>query len=290
MKILKIIVGTIVVLAALLVGVGLMLPAKVHVQRALVLDATAPRVFALIDNFHGFNQWSPWAALDPTTQYEYSGPASGPGASMTWRSDNPDVGTGSQTILSSDPDRQIRVRLQFGDMESAVATYDLAAEGSGTRVTWSFDQEFGYNIILRYFGLMFDRWIGADYEKGLARLKALAEKPDSTAPNSTASATVAVAPDAPPVATASVGTLDLASKSGCLACHSIEKKVVGPAWKDVAARYKGQNGAREQLIAKVKSGGKGNWTAVTGGAAMPPYSPRVSDADIATLVDFVLAL
>ena len=84
--------------------------------------------------------------------------------------------------------------------------------------------------------------------------------------------------------------LDLAKKSGCLACHSVEKKVVGPAWKDVAAKYKGDAGAKATLVGKVKKGGKGNWTKVTGGAPMPPYSPRVKDADIEKLVDFVLSL
>lgn len=84
--------------------------------------------------------------------------------------------------------------------------------------------------------------------------------------------------------------LALAKKSGCLACHSVEKKIVGPAWKDVSAKYKGDAGARDTLIAKVKKGGKGNWTKVTGGAPMPPYSPRVSDENIAKLVDFVLSL
>lgn len=84
--------------------------------------------------------------------------------------------------------------------------------------------------------------------------------------------------------------LDLAKKSGCLACHSVEKKVVGPAWKDVSAKYKGDAGAKAALIEKVKKGGKGNWTEVTGGAPMPPYSPRVKDEDIAKLVDFVLGL
>lgn len=85
-------------------------------------------------------------------------------------------------------------------------------------------------------------------------------------------------------------SLELAKKSGCLACHSVEKKVVGPAWKDVAARYKGKAEAKAQLIEKVKKGGKGNWTEVTGGAPMPPYAPRVPDADIESLVAFVLSL
>lgn len=84
--------------------------------------------------------------------------------------------------------------------------------------------------------------------------------------------------------------LALAKKSGCLACHAVDKKVVGPAWKDVAAKYKGNAGAKAELVAKVKKGGKGNWTAVTKGVPMPPYSPRVKDADIEKLVDFVLSL
>ena len=82
----------------------------------------------------------------------------------------------------------------------------------------------------------------------------------------------------------------LAKKSGCFACHSIEKKIVGPSWNDIAARYKGDAAARDALIKKVKTGGKGNWTEVTKGVPMPPYSPRVKDADIATLVDFILKL
>lgn len=84
--------------------------------------------------------------------------------------------------------------------------------------------------------------------------------------------------------------LELAKKSGCLACHSVEKKVVGPAWQDVANKYKGDAGAKATLVDKVKKGGKGNWTEVTGGVPMPPYSPRVADADIEKLVDFVLGL
>ena len=84
--------------------------------------------------------------------------------------------------------------------------------------------------------------------------------------------------------------LALAKKSGCMACHAVDKKIVGPAWTDVAKRYAGNAGAREQLIEKVAKGGKGNWTEVVGSAAMPPYHPRVSKENIAKLVDFVLSL
>lgn len=83
--------------------------------------------------------------------------------------------------------------------------------------------------------------------------------------------------------------LALANKSGCLACHRIETKLVGPAWRDVSKRYKGDPDARARLFTKVKMGGKGNWTDITGGIAMPPNSPRVSDENIEKLVTFVLS-
>lgn len=84
--------------------------------------------------------------------------------------------------------------------------------------------------------------------------------------------------------------LSLAKTSGCFACHSIEKKIVGPAWADVSSRYKKDESARATLISKIKTGGKGNWTEITGGVPMPPYSPRVGDENIEKLVDFILGL
>ena len=77
----------------------------------------------------------------------------------------------------------------------------------------------------------------------------------------------------------------LARTSGCLACHSIDKKVVGPAYKDVAAKYKNDKSAEAKLVQKVKAGGKGNW----GDIPMPPNS-HVKDADIKTIVQWVLSL
>lgn len=78
----------------------------------------------------------------------------------------------------------------------------------------------------------------------------------------------------------------LAQKSGCLACHSVETKVLGPAYKDVAAKYKGDKTAEARLIAKVKAGGSGVW----GNIPMPANSPQVKDEDIKTLVQWVLSL
>jgi cytochrome c len=77
----------------------------------------------------------------------------------------------------------------------------------------------------------------------------------------------------------------LATKNGCLACHQVETKVVGPAYKEVAAKYKGQEGALEMLAAKVKAGGSGVW----GPVPMPPNA-HVSDEDIKAIVEWVLTL
>ncbi|NLR76510.1 MULTISPECIES: c-type cytochrome [Leeia] len=79
-------------------------------------------------------------------------------------------------------------------------------------------------------------------------------------------------------------SMDLAKKHNCMACHAIDKKVVGPAFKDVAAKYKGVKDAETTLINKVKKGGSGVW----GPVPMPANSPQVSDADIKALVKWVL--
>jgi len=77
----------------------------------------------------------------------------------------------------------------------------------------------------------------------------------------------------------------LATSKGCMACHQVEMKVVGPAYKEVAAKYKDDPAALDTLVAKVKAGGKGNW----GEIPMPP-NPAVSDEDLKTLVTWVLSL
>jgi cytochrome c len=76
----------------------------------------------------------------------------------------------------------------------------------------------------------------------------------------------------------------LAQKYNCLACHAEDKKLVGPSYKDVAKKYKGDGGAEAKLIGKVKSGGGGVW----GSIPMPPNN--VPDADIKTMVEWILSL
>lgn len=78
----------------------------------------------------------------------------------------------------------------------------------------------------------------------------------------------------------------LAKTSGCFACHNVEQKRVGPSWNDISAKYKGNADAKKILVEWIKKGGTGRWQM----GVMPPYSPRVADADIEQLADFILSL
>ena len=81
-----------------------------------------------------------------------------------------------------------------------------------------------------------------------------------------------------------VASEELAKKHNCLACHSVDKKVVGPAYKEVAAKYRGDKTAEAKLVDKVKKGGVGVW----GQIPMPPNA-AVPDADIKALVKWILS-
>lgn len=77
----------------------------------------------------------------------------------------------------------------------------------------------------------------------------------------------------------------LAKKNNCFACHAVDKKVVGPSYKDVANKYRGDKSAEAKLVDKVKKGGSGVW----GQVPMPP-NPTVPDADVKALVQWILSL
>lgn len=78
----------------------------------------------------------------------------------------------------------------------------------------------------------------------------------------------------------------LAQKNGCLACHTIKQKVIGPALQDIAAKYRGEPGVEAKLIGRVKNGTSGVW----GPVPMGPNSPQVKDEDIKVIVQWILTL
>lgn len=81
-----------------------------------------------------------------------------------------------------------------------------------------------------------------------------------------------------------MANLQLAQKNNCTACHAVDRKLVGPSYKDVAARYAGDKGAEAKMAGKIKAGGSGVW----GPVPMPP-NPQISDADVKALAKWVLS-
>ena len=86
------------------------------------------------------------------------------------------------------------------------------------------------------------------------------------------------------VSTSAFAQADLAKAKNCLACHAVSNKLVGPAYKDVAAKYAGQKGAEDKLVQKVMKGGSGVW-----GPVPMPANPQVSEAEARSLVKWVLS-
>ncbi len=159
-----------VLLLAVLVAVAYALPRNISVARSHVINAPETDIFPYLNDFRKFNEWSPRESRDPKTIYAYSGPPRGVGARMAWYSDHPEVGAGAQEIVESTLNSYLKVELDFGDGRASVADYRLEPSGAGTKVTWGFATDVGNNPLMRWMGLMFGYWVGADYEQGLGRL------------------------------------------------------------------------------------------------------------------------
>jgi Polyketide cyclase / dehydrase and lipid transport len=180
----------IVALALLAVlGFAATKPKTIHLQRSIVIHAPAQKIFALIDDFHNWKAWAPGDKDDPAMQRTYSGPASGPGATSDWRGSG-STGAGRMAITESAPSSRVTVTVDFARpfvahnvnvfTLEAPSTTGGAAGGPGsaesTNVTWSFD---GTNVFLLKVMSVFmnmDRFMGTHFERGLANLKAAAEK------------------------------------------------------------------------------------------------------------------
>jgi len=167
------------VLAVLVLAVfagAYLLPREVAVTRQTVIAAQPEAVFPYVDSLKRMQAWSPWLERDPAASVVFEGPDTGVGARMTWASDNPQVGSGSQEIVESRPNEAVVTRLAFDGMGGAEAALLLAPSGETmSEVTWTLKADMGNSPMGRWMGLMMDRWVGADYEAGLAKLKALVE-------------------------------------------------------------------------------------------------------------------
>ncbi len=174
MKILKTVGIVALVIALLLLAVMLILPSETHVQRSIVITAPSNEVFEQVNSMRKFQNWSPWAKLDPEAQYQFSGPDSGVDSKVAWTSAHPDVGNGAQWIVESLPGQRVRMALEFEGFDDLSYAYiELKEVAGGTEVTWGFDSQF--SGMAKFFGLFMDGMLGPTYEEGLANLKQMVE-------------------------------------------------------------------------------------------------------------------
>ncbi|CAN5555144.1 hypothetical protein BH10PSE7_BH10PSE7_37370 [soil metagenome] len=170
------IVWALVALTVVFMGGAYVLPDEAVVERHIDIAAPIGTVWPLVSDLRNFNRFSPWADLNSETHYSFEGPATGTGQKMTWSSANAEVGAGSQTITAMTDQKRVETELDFGGMGKASVAFDLAPADTGTHVIWRFSSPLN-NPLERWLGLLYDRWIGADYERGLTRLKTVAETP-----------------------------------------------------------------------------------------------------------------
>lgn len=175
MRILGRILLVAVALVILAAAGAYLLPREVSVERTVRIDAPPEAIFPHVNSMQKTEAWSPWLERDPNVELAYEGPEEGVGNKMSWRSDAPDVGVGTQVVTVSVPNERVETDLDFGAMGTATARFVLAPADEGTEVTWGFTTDLGMNPMARWMGLMMDRWVGADYETGLGNLKALVE-------------------------------------------------------------------------------------------------------------------
>ncbi|MEM7719367.1 MAG: SRPBCC family protein [Pseudomonadota bacterium] len=175
MRILKWLLGIVVVLAIIFVAGGMLLPREVTVARSIQIDAPPQAVFPHVNSLKATEGWSPWLERDPNVQLSYNDTEAGVGAAMEWASDEPTVGTGKQEIIESNENESVVTALDFGDMGLAQAKFLLDDTGGATTITWTLDTDMGAGPMGRWMGLMMDSWVGGDYEQGLVNLKALVE-------------------------------------------------------------------------------------------------------------------
>ena len=146
------------------------------VERSTTINASPGEVYSHMIDFHNWGAWSPWDELDPEMSKTYSGADSGVGAHYAWTG-NRKVGSGSMEITDAKSDSEIQIALEFLKPFKASNTtlFKLTPEGEGTNVSWAMT---GKNTLMtRIMGIFksMDSMVGPDFEKGLAKLKAVAE-------------------------------------------------------------------------------------------------------------------
>ena len=175
----KVLIGVpvaLLIVAAVFAGVVAMQPADFRIERSATISAPPPIVFEQVNDFHNWNEWSPWAKLDPDAKNSFEGADNGKGAIFKW-SGNKEIGEGKMTLTESKPDELIKIKLEFirPFEDTSDVEFSFKPKEKQTVVTWSMagKKNFMSKAVCMFMNM--DKMLGGDFEKGLAGIKKIAE-------------------------------------------------------------------------------------------------------------------
>lgn len=147
-------------------------------QQTITIDAPVAKVWSKVNSIEAMDSWNPWLLKDPNVQRQLDGIQGETGSSVSWSSENPQVGKGKQTLISLEYHKRVDTKLNFyGEQETeAKAFIQLNDQGSKTEVTWGFESIMPFPMNAMMLLMSPEDMLGEDFKTGLSRLKEQVEK------------------------------------------------------------------------------------------------------------------
>jgi len=161
---------------AIIVIVSYFLPKSYKIERSVSVKAGPDIIYGLISNFHLWHLWAPWTKEEDTTAiFTITGPAGQVGTSWGWTAEK--YGNGEMALTELTPGQLVAYDLAFDQGKyTSKGRFEIENKGDSCLVYWVDEGDLGYNPISRYMGLFMEKMMGPDFEKGLAKLKNVAEQ------------------------------------------------------------------------------------------------------------------
>jgi len=162
-------------LIAVLVIIAFILPKTYKVERVVYISADKDLIYSLTSNFNKWDLWVPWTKeMDSTAVFEIQGPDGQVGTIWKWKGKK--MGEGTMTATELIPGQLVAYDLSFNNGKYQSKGKVVIEAGDSCKVSWTDEGDLGYNPMARYMGLFMEKMMGPDFEKGLAKLKKIAEE------------------------------------------------------------------------------------------------------------------
>lgn len=173
---------SLILVALFFVGLGFMLPSTAYIERSIDVERPLIHVYDTLNSNRRYTEWAPWKLVDPKVQFTPSMTTEGVGTGVSWTSNHKDLGNGEQEITAAALQLEgetrsatIDYRLRPAPGLNGTSRITIKPADIGVKVIWSFQTNFGADLVARYRGLYLDGRLGDEMQVGLARLKGLVE-------------------------------------------------------------------------------------------------------------------